>query len=441
MLNTRDLFRQFYPGGRRTLYVSGSGSDTNSGLESTSAKRTIQSAIEVAREGDRIVVGEGIYGYTQFYGLHGSANAWVTVENTPGKTAIVDVSRPTDANDSRTMTDGLDIQESSYVAIFGLEIRGSQRSEDANPSGIAIFRNASHIAIWQCHVHDFPGGGVNCFYSAPSAYGAQALPGGGWDLVDVFFNTVHATSKYSPYNTSGISFYGAQDLTGTTIDGHYGYRAVGNYIYDVICTVPYSPGGVDFVTDGNGISSDSLAIPNSLNPALAPYLKRGLIEGNVIAACGGRGVHIYNSKNVDVVNNTLIGNLRTASPAISGSTEADLQLDVGDAENSVCIANNLIAPMNTPNAFDRGAQTVIGNTAVGGTDTVPAGNQSLRAAGLGVFAQTPTPSALAAGCSLAAFSPRIVTSVPRVSASLGFQVLGMGKQTGASVTVGAVPGR
>lgn len=440
MLNTRDLFRQFYPSGLRTLYVSGSGRDSNSGLASTSAKRTIQSAIDNAREGDRIVVGQGTYGYTQFYGIHGSAEAWVTVENAPGETPIVDVSGPTAGYDSSTMTDGIDIQQSSYVAIFGLEIRGLQTSEDTNPSGLAIFRNSVHISIWGCHIHDFPGGGVNCFYVGSSLYGGRTLPGGGWDAVDVFFNTVHGTSKYSPYNTSGISFYGAQEVPGATIEGQYGYRAVGNYIYDVICTVPYSPGGVDFVTDGNGISLDSLAIPNSLNPGLAPYLKRGLIEGNAIAACGGRGIHIYNSKNVDVVNNSLIGNLRTASPAISGSTEVDLQLDISDTENSVAIANNLIVPMNTPNAFDRAAQRVTANTAVGGTDTIPAENQSLRAVGLHVFASTPTASSLAAGVSITALTPTVVTSVPKYPGSLGFQALGLGEQTGSRVTVGAVGG-
>jgi parallel beta-helix repeat protein len=239
-------------------------------------------------------------------------------------------------------------------------------------------------------------------------------------------------------NTSGISFYGGQDLTGTTIDGTYGYRAVGNYIYNVVCTVPYTAGGLDFVTDGNGISPDSLAIPNSLNPGLKPYLKRGLIDSNVIVGCGGRAVHIYNSKNIDVVNNTVVGNLRTKSPAINGSTEIDLALDVADAKNGVVIANNLIAPTNTTRAFDRSAQTVTANTAVGGTDAVPSGNQSLRSMGLRVFPQAPTASALAEGLAPTALVPVVATWVPRRDGSSGFGALGFARKAGSTVVVGAL---
>ncbi|TFB76412.1 hypothetical protein E3O06_03365 [Cryobacterium glaciale] len=436
MRNTRDGFRLLYPSGLRTLYVSGVGSDLNDGVSNSTPVRSLQRGISLARPGDRIRVGEGTYDHALFYDVHGSDLAWITIENAPGTTPVIDVSQSTTSDDASKFNDGIDIQRSSYIAIFGLEIRGAQTSADTNPSGVAIFRSSCHIAVWECHIHDFPGGGVNCFYTAPTRWGAAVLPGGGWDAVDIFFNTIHATSKYSPYNTSGISFYGAENLTATE---RYGYRAVGNYIYDVICTVPYSPGGFDFVTDGNGISPDSLAIPNSLHPFLRPYLKRGLIEGNVITACGGRGVHIFNTKNVDVVNNTLIGNLRTVSPAISGSTEVDVRLSIADPNNGVTIVNNIFAPLNSKMAFDRTAQTIRANTAVGGQDRVPIGNQDLRALGLRLFAQVPTEAAMVAGMNLKGLHPTVATWVPRAAGTLGVQALGAGLQTGASVTIGALP--
>jgi hypothetical protein len=438
MLDTRALFRASHPSGRRTLYVWGSGKDTNSGTSLRAAKRTIQAAVDMSRPGDRILVAGGVYGYTSIYNKNAEAAAWITVEAYPGTHPIVDVSRSVTSYDSTRLNNGIDIQLSSYIGVFGLEIRGDQKSHDTNPSGIGIFRQSRNIAIWGCTVHDFPGGGINCFYVAAQPWGDQVLPGGGWDAVDVFFNAIHGTSRYSPLNTSGISFYGGQDLTGTTIDGTYGYRAVGNYIYDVVCTVPYRAGGFDFVTDGNGISPDSLAVPNSLNPDLKPYLKRGLIDSNVIVACGGRGVHIYNTKNIDVVNNTLIGNLRTKSPAITGSTEVDLALDTEDPNNGVLIANNLIAPLNTPRAFDRAAQTVIGNTAVGGTDAVPTGNQSLRSMGLRVFPHTPTQASLAGGLAISALVPIVQTWVPKRKGGLGYGALGYSRTAGASVVVGAL---
>lgn len=438
MLDVRALYNAAHPSGRRTLYVSTAGSDSNAGTTLSTAKRTVQAAVDMSRAGDRILIAGGTYGHTQFYGKNGSATAWISLENYPGSAPVIDVSRSVTSFDPTRLNNGVDVQLSSYIGLFGIEIRGSQTSTDVNPSGIGIFRASHHVAVWGCHIHDFPGGGINCFYVAPTPFGGQTLPGGGWDAVDVFFNTIHDTSKYSPMNTSGISFYGGQDLTGTTIDGTYGYRAVGNYIYNVLCTVPYAAGGFDVVTDGNGISPDSLAVPNNLNPGVKPYLKRGLIDSNVIVACGGRGVHIYNTKNIDVVNNTLVGNLRTDSPAINGSTEVDLALDVADSNNGVVIANNLIAPVHTPRAFDRSAQTVTANTVVGGTDAVPSGNQSLRSMGLRIFPQAPTASTLAAGLELSAFVPVVATWVPRRSGSPGFGALGFARDPGNTVVVGAL---
>lgn len=440
VLDTRALFRQYYPSGLRTVYVAPAGDDGADGLVPERPKATIQNAIDSAQPGDRVLVASGTWGHTQFYGKNGRSDAWITVEAAPGSSCVIDVSDSPAPWDPLSSTDGLDVQLSSYVGVYGFEIRGSQTSRDTNPSGVAVFRRSHHVAIWGCHIHDFPGGGVNCFYVSDTPWGSQTLPGGGWDAVDVFFNRIHATSRYSPLNTSGISFYGAQDLTGTTIDGTYGYRAVANFVYDVECTVPYAAGGYDFVTDGNGISPDSLAIPNSLNPHLAPYLKRGLIEGNVVAACGGRGVHIYNTKNVDVVNNTLVANLQTASPAIDGSTEVDLQLDDEDRANGVVIANNLLAPTRTRRAFERRAQVVVGNTALGGTDAVLPANQSLRPLGLRVFGATPTVSSLRSATSPAALTPLVRILVPRRPNSLGLQALGLGTTPGGSVVVGALSG-
>lgn len=438
MEDIRALFRAAHPSGNRTLYVSGAGRDGNSGGRPTEAKRSIQAAVDLSQAGDRILVGPGTYDYTQFYGKRGLASAWITLESFSNEKPIIDVSNSTASFDSHRLNNGIDIQLSSYIGIFGLEVQGSQTSHDTNPSGIAIFRQSRNIAVWDCHVHDFPGGGINCFYVAPTPWGNQSLPGGGWDCVDVFFNTIHGTSRYSALNTSGISFYGGQDLTGATIDGLYGYRAVGNYVYDVLCLEPYREGGFDFVTDGNGISPDSLAVPNNLNPGLSPYLKRGLIDSNVVVACGGRGVHIFNTKNIDVVNNTLVGNLRTTSPAITGSTEVDLSLDLPDPRNGVVLANNLIAPIHTTRAFDRNAEMVSGNTAVGGVDAIPAGNQSLRSMGLRIFLTEITPSLLAAGLPITAFVPVLQTWVPEHPGGLGFGALGLARKVGSTLVVGAL---
>lgn len=423
MLDTRALFRQFYPSGLREVYVSESGQDGNDGTAAL-PYRTIQKAIDAASPGDRIIVAAGTYGYTTFHSKSGDAQAYVTIEGQPG--AVVDVSDGT--------SDGIDIQASQFVAIYGLEVRGLQTGEDTNPSGIAIFRGSHHVAVWACHVHDFPGGGINCFHSATENIGGVDYPAGGWDLVDLFFNTIHATSRYSPFNTSGVSFYGAVDYTGSMWDGRYGYRAVGNHIYDVLCTVPYTPGGFDDVTDGNGISCDSLSVPNNLYPDLVPYMKRGLVEGNLIAACGGRGVHVYNTENVDVVHNTLVGNLRTDSPNINGSTEVDAHYDAATPLNGVSIVGNVLLPMNTPNTLDPVAENVTGNVILGGVDTVTAGNVDARNGAAGWYVTAPTEAGMIAG---GIPVPVLESTAARPTGALGYQVVGEGGRGPVTWAAGA----
>lgn len=430
MLDLLALFRLSHPSGTRTIYIAPSGSDANPGTSSSAPKLTIQSAIDSCQAGDRILVNGGSYGYTQAYGKNGSSTKWITIEGSNG--AKIDLSAGMNGNN------GMNIQLSSFFAVFGLEVVGIQSTTDTANSGISIFRASHHIAVWKCNVHDWPAGGINCFYVASSVYNGQTLPGGGWDCVDLFFNTIHGTSKYSEYNGSGISFYAATDITGSTIDGTYGYRAVGNYIYDVICTVPYTPGGFNFVTDGNGISPDSLAVANNLNPDVVAYTKRGLIEGNIIVACGGRGVLMYNSVNLDVVNNTLIGNLRTNSPAINGSSEIATNYDTSTPNNGVNISGNVIAPLNTNKTIDTQAQTVTGNTILGGTDTITAGNVNARATGLGWFTTAPTEAQLIAGVNPATLIPVNPAKVSRTPHTMGYQALGMAGRNPTTVAVGAL---
>jgi hypothetical protein len=424
-MDMRSLFHSMYPGGLRVLYVDArSGVDTATGLSRAASLATIQAALDKALPGDRILVHDGIYGYAQAYNKRGGPDTWITVEAAPGHHPIIDVTTSVASYDATKLTDGFDIQVCSYFGLFGFEIRSSQTTKDVNPSGVAVFRGSSNIAVWANDIHDFPGGGVNCFYIKGDASYSPPLPAGGWDNVDVFFNTIHGTSKYSEFNTSGISFYGAEDLAGL-LPGGYGYRAVGNYIYDVICTKAYTPGGFTDVTDGNGISPDSLAVPNNLNPNAPVYLKRGLIEGNLITGCGGRAVHIYNTKNLDVVNNTAVGNLRTNSPYINGSTEVDLQLDNGYADNGVRISGNVFLPMNTPNTVDKNAAVVTDNLLLGGTDAVGT-NVDARAQGAAWFRGAITMAALLAGLGLPGLAPVAERRTTRLATTVGYQALAVG---------------
>ncbi len=370
----RTQFRSLVRCGTRRLYVSGAGHDANPGTK-TQPYRQISAAIRRARPGDLIVVGNGTYGHTDIRGFRGSPLHWLGIMTASASTvATITVPPPTD--------NFVNIIDSQYVGIYGFRVQGDQHDPNTNGSGISVYGNSHSVAIWANHVHDFPGGGINCFDVD-----------GSHDLLDISFNVVHGTSRYSPSNTSGISVYAPRDLTGGRrfADG-YGIRIVGNYVYDVECLVPFTPGGFDVVTDGNGISLDKITTTHG-------YTKPILVAGNVTAGCGGRGVLAYETRDVLMTHNVAVGNLRTVSPCITGGTDLE-----GKTDASVQIYANVVYPMHTPNSSDR-LSRFAGNVVLGGEQPVPVGNVDGRSVGTGYF-HALVPSRLGSGLSLSSYAAR-----------------------------------
>jgi hypothetical protein len=432
-LNTLALFRTLYRGNLRTLYVATTGSDSNSGLTAAAPFLTINAAITACRAGDRIVVAPGTYAPFSFYNKQGYVGAYITIEGVGAS-----INAATNATDGAA---AVDFQLCSYVAMYGFEVYGSQTMSPTSISGVAIFRSSDHIGIVGCNVHDFPSGGINCFYIQATT-GANPLPAGGWDCVDLLFNTVHGTSRYDPNNTSSISIFGAADTTnGALLAGRYGYRLVGNVLYDALCLQPYTAGGFTYVTDGNAISLDSLNTATVFNAGNVPYTKFGLVEGNIGMGCGGRGCHIYNTINVDIIGNLWAGNLRTNSPAINGGVEQDATYDTNPANaaaSGVTSVGNIIWPTNTPNSTDT-YTTRTGDVILGGTQTVPAGCIDKRSVGAAYFAGLPTEAQLIAGLALSALVPvsPVTFSKPGTPYVLtAYQALAVGARPRSTWTVG-----
>ncbi len=371
----RSQFLSLVRCGARQLYVSGSGSDAQAGTREQPF-RQISTAIARAVPGDLIVVGDGSYGHTDIRGFHGSADRWLGIMTESASTrAVINVPPPTD--------NFLSIVDSHHVGLYGFEVRGDQHNPNTNGSGISVHANSYSIAIWANHVHDFPGGGINCFDVD-----------GSHDLIDISFNTIHATSRFSPMNTSGISVYASRDLTqGARFADGFGYRIVGNYVYDVVCLVPFRAGGFDFVTDGNGISLDKISTSYG-------YAKPILVAGNVVTSCGGRGVLAFETRQVLMTHNVAVGNLRTSSPGISRGTELE-----GKTDTSVQILDNVIYPMNTLNSTDH-LSHYSGNVVLGGWQLVPRGNLDKRALHSRYFVENLTGPVLSTGPSLDHFVAR-----------------------------------
>jgi hypothetical protein len=351
----RSLFLQLVAtSGQRTLHVSGAGSDAAPGT-GTAPLRQISAAVAQARPGDLILVGDGVYGYTAVENFTGRPDAWLAIMTETAQTsAVLTVPPPTD--------NFVNIVASCYVGLYGFEVRGDQDDPNTNGSGISIYGNSHHIAVWNTYIHDFPGGGINCFDVD-----------GSHDMLDIRYNRITRTSRYSPSNTSGISIYAARDLTGgqTFADG-YAYRIIGNYIYNVVCVVPFTPGGVNCVTDGNGISLDSIYTRYD-------YIKPLLVANNVVTGCGGRAIYSFNTLNVDVLFNAAAGNLRVTSPALTGAAEL-----MGNTDTSVRHVGNTICPTNTLTTSDS-RSLYVANTFAGGAQAVPVANIDRRATGLAIF--------------------------------------------------------
>lgn len=366
----RQEFRALVRCGLRTVHVSGSGSDSGSG-SADAPLRQISRAVATARPGDLVLVHTGEYSAVEITDRRGRPDAWLGVMTArPDTRAVITVPAGTRKS--------LDVVGSTHVGVYGLELAGQQRNPDTNGSGISVYGNSHHVAVWKCFVHDFPGGGVNCFDS-----------GGSHDAVDIRYNHITRTSRYSPSNTSGISIYAARDLTGGSAgfpDG-YSYRIVGNYLHDVVCTVPFTPGGVDFVTDGNGISLDS-------NLTAHGYRKAMLVANNVVTGCGGRGIYSYRTADVDIAHNTVAGNLRWSSPALDGQPEV-----MGTTDATVRCVANVIVPLHTDRTTDQ-TSTWAGNLIAGGTQPVPPGNIDRRGRGLSVFRAPISPGDLVEGTPL-----------------------------------------
>jgi len=371
----RSQFHQLVLAGQRTVYVSGDGSDSAPGT-AAAPLRQISTAIAEALPGDLIVVGDGVYGYTVVDNFTGRPDGWLAIMTATAQTsAVITVAAPTD--------NFVNIIASSYVGLYGFEVSGDQENPNTNGSGISIYGNSHHVAVWNTFVHDFPGGGINCFDVA-----------GSHDMLDIRYNHVTRTSRYSPNNTSGISIYAARDLTaGHTFPDGYAYRIIGNYIHDVVCLVPFTPGGIDFVTDGNGISLDS-------NQTRYGYQKPMLVANNVVTGCGGRAVYSFDTVTVDVLFNAVAGNLRTNSPALTGTAEL-----MGNTDHSVRHLGNTICPRNTPNSSDP-RSLYAANVIAGGTQAVPIANIDRRATGLSTFTGPLTAAHLISGTAVSRFTTR-----------------------------------
>jgi parallel beta-helix repeat protein len=331
------------------------GNDKNAKATINAPLKTLKATENLnLKPGDTVYIMDGVYensnpsDYVLKISKSGTAGAPITYRAYPGQHPVIKVRNYV----------GIQVL-GSFVTIDGLEIVGNQ-SEFANAKEVLVKQNADgrfsspvtsgtgiqigsfyegvfpdHVRISNNIIHDHPGSGVAAMRS---------------DYVTVENNIIYQNGYYSPYATSGISFYQSRNSDNNTtsyktiVRGNtiYGNR---NFIPNYINLAQGEPDSAATITDGNGIIIDDNA-QTQFSSTQAPYQGKTLIENNNIYNNGGAGINVSNSSNVDIKNNTLTHNLQSL-----GIGEGEVSVIVSrdgnlrGAGQGVTIANNKISPI------------------------------------------------------------------------------------------------
>jgi len=335
-----EIDKTFYGLKGKVYYVSVSGNDKNNGLKKNLPFKTLQHASNLTKPGDIVYVMNGLYQNSkdeEILGIKrsGTKTNWIMYAALPGHKPKLKV----------RAGDAVAIHGAEYLIIDGFEIEGnhpdvslkyalaeknSGANKITNSSGVSIHPDwnttnySHHVIVRNCHVYNFSGGGINSHTA---------------DYIVIENNTVHHNGYYCPWAMSGIAIY-----KNWNFDNFSGYKMIvrNNISYANRNYIPYFKSSNILekrkITDGNGIIIDltreSVKLVNG-KKSIISYSGRTLIENNLVYSNGGRGIRIFKSDHIDVINNTSYQNSQT-----EGRTG-----DVGLAEtNDVRLFNNIIYP-------------------------------------------------------------------------------------------------
>ena len=327
-----------------TYYVSiETGSDDNDGLSDTKAFKTIKKAAGLSRPGDTILIMNGRYDEGEInIARSGLPGAYITYTNYPGHKPVIN---PYYAWSALLIT-------GSYIRIEGLTIEGNKEKvtyEEAkavydmiasgasmdwaaevsgytNQNGISIrpvSRAANpanfphHVEIRNCEIFNNSGGGIAVEMA---------------DYITIENNLVHGNCNWDSYATSGISIFHSIDWDDNTTE----YKTIvkNNISYNNQHFIPWAM--YKRMSDGNGIIIDDNKNEQHAHPYA--YLGRTLVENNILYDNGAAGINVFQSKNVDVFNNTSYNNNLT--PDINYGEIGSGKCDNVRIMNNIMVASN-----------------------------------------------------------------------------------------------------
>ncbi len=354
----------------KTYYVSSIiGNDENNGGSKKSPFATLQKAADVAGAGDTILVMPGAYS-------NADPNQNVLTISKSGRAGAPITFKAFDARNKPIINvrnyQGIQVL-GSYVNIDGFVVAGNRKefenltveqvdaiqkadgrysSPTTSGNGIAIgnFYNniyPDHVKISNSIIRDNTGGGIAVIRS---------------DYVTIENNQVYNNSYYSPYATSGISFYQSRNsdsntgvkmiVRGNTVYGNKNLIKNFNNFSEDDLNHP-DPSKRPQITDGNGIIIDDNArtqvvqsVDGDRQPQELPtYQGKTLIENNRVFENGGQGILAFNSDNVIVQKNTVFNN--HLSPEVAGGEITATITGNAKAKGvgkNIIIRDNIITP-------------------------------------------------------------------------------------------------
>jgi hypothetical protein len=296
-------------------YISAkTGSDSNNGLTTTTAFKSISKVVSYAKPGDTINIMEGTYTSTTGPILNlkpehsGSENNYITYKAYEGHLPKIFISgnvwNAISVNASYIIIDGLELQgnnanltyDAAYKAYSDYLAGTASPNGVYNTNGISIggprmeSKLPHHIIIRNCKIHDFPGGGLSAIQA---------------DYVTFENNLIYNNAWYMMYGGSGISI-----LCPFNYDNKTTYKNIirNNICYHNKTLIPWA--SQKKLSDGNGIIIDvnQTPYPEGADTRTDEYHGRTLVENNLSYNNGGSGIHAYKANHVDIFNNTTYHN-------------------------------------------------------------------------------------------------------------------------------------
>jgi parallel beta-helix repeat protein len=282
------------------------GKDSNTGLTQAKAFKTISKANQKVSAGDTVLVKNGTYKESFEITKSGTPSAWITFKAYPGQ--------------SPKIINTADTYDAVRISGNYIEINGFNIQDAGLGSAIYAYNPAKgnhDIRVLNNILHDSAAGGFSSRYA---------------DYLTVENNIVYRNAFTSPYMGSGISLYQSKNY-----DNKPGFHNIisGNISYANQDKAAYDDGTT---TDGNGIIiDDSRQTQDSNFPT--PYTGATLIENNLVFDNGGRGIHVFESDNVTIRNNTAYHDVK--DPLLQGTYNAELTTYFS---SNISFYNNIAIP-------------------------------------------------------------------------------------------------